>query len=72
MGTVKLIGEVVLERGEQERPELPLESVHTRKRALLQQMEEKPLSQILGIVRGVPAPASKHVERIPIGAAQLS
>ena len=46
MGTVKRIGEVVLERGEQERPELPLESIHTRKRALLQQMEEKPLSPI--------------------------
>jgi hypothetical protein len=44
-GAVKLIGDVVLERGWQERPDLPLEPVNTHERALLQQVEEKPLGQ---------------------------
>jgi hypothetical protein len=63
---------VLLERGEQERTELPLELVNARERSLLQQMKEKPLCQVLGIIRGVPSAAGEHVQRIPISAAQLS
>ena len=68
---VELIREVVLQRGEQERPELPFESVNARKRPVFQQVQEKTLYQVLGIVRRMPAEPSEDVERIPIKPAQL-
>src|ERR1700756_961750 len=69
---VKLIREVVLERRQQKRSELPFEPVDTSKRSVFQQVQEKTLGQVLGVFRGVPASASEHVEWIPINATQLS
>jgi hypothetical protein len=62
---------VVLERGEQKRAELPFELVDTGERPVFQQVQEKALGQVLGVIRGVPAAASEHVEWIPIITAQL-
>ena len=47
------------------------EAVDTRERPLFQQVQEKALGQVLGVIRGIPAAASEHVEWIPIVAAQL-
>src|ERR1700756_996309 len=69
---VKLIREVVLERRQQKRSELPFEPVDTSKRSVFQQVQEKTLGQVLGVFRGVPASAGGHVEGVPINAAQLS
>jgi hypothetical protein len=35
-------------------------------------VQEKALGQVLGLIRRMPAPPSKNVERIPIEPAQLS
>jgi hypothetical protein len=69
---INLVREMVLEGCEQKRAELSFEPVDTRKRPLFQQMEEKALGQVLGIIRGMPAAASEHIERIPISATQLT
>jgi hypothetical protein len=63
---------VVLERGQQKRTELPFKPVDPSKRSVFQQVQEKTLSQVLGVIRGVPAAAGENVEWIPISAAQLS
>ena len=68
---VELIREEVLQRGEQERPELPFEPVNARKRPVFQQVQEKTLYQVLGIDRRMPVEPSEDVERIPIKPAQL-
>ena len=70
-GTVDRIREVVLERGEQERPEFTFEPVNARKRPVFQQVQEKTLGQVLGVVRRMPAAPSENVEWIPIEPAQL-
>jgi hypothetical protein len=43
-GTIDRIQEVVLERGEQQRPEFPFEPVNAGNRPALQQVQEKPLA----------------------------
>jgi hypothetical protein len=53
-GTVKLIREVVLERRQQKRSELPFEPVDTSKRSVFQQVQEKTLGQVLGVFREYP------------------
>jgi hypothetical protein len=68
---VELIREEVLQRGEQERSEIPFEPVNTRKRPVFQQVQEETFYQVLGIVRRTPAEPSEDVERIPIKPAQL-
>ena len=69
-GTIADIGEVVLERGEQERPEFPL-SRSTPSRPAFQQVQEKPLGEVLGVFRRMPAAPGENVEWIPIEPAQL-
>ncbi len=71
-GTVDRIREVVLERGEQERAEFPFEPINAPQRPVFQQVQEKTLGQILGVIRRMPAPPGENVERIPIEPAQLS
>jgi len=68
---VASIREVILERGEQERPEFTFEPVNAGKRPVLHHVQEKTLGQVLGIVRRMPAASSENVERIPIEPAQL-
>jgi hypothetical protein len=70
-GTIDRIQEVVLERGEQERPEFPFEPVNAGKRPALQQVQEKPLREVLGVFRRMPAAPGENVEWIPIQPAQL-
>ena len=48
---VNLIREVVLERGEQEGPELTFKPVNSRKCPVFHHVQEKTLGQVLGIVR---------------------
>jgi hypothetical protein len=69
--TVDRIREVVLERGQQERPEFAFEPVNAGKRPVFQQVQEKTLGQILGVIWGMPAAPSENVERIPIEPAQF-
>ena len=63
--------EVVLERGEQERPESAFEPVNSPKRPVFQKVQEKTLGQILGVFRRISAAPSENVEWIPIEPAQL-
>ena len=70
-GTVGRIREVVLERGEQERPEFTFEPVNARKRPVFDHVQEKALGQVLGVIRRMSAAPSENVERIPIEPAQL-
>ena len=70
-GTVDRIREVVLERGEQERPEFAFEPVNAGKRPVFEQVQEKTLGQVLSVIRRMPAAPSENVERIPIEPAQL-
>src|SRR5260370_36628118 len=65
-GTVSHIREVVLERGEQERPEFTFESVNSRKRPVFYHVQEKTLGQVPGVIGRIPAAPSEHVDRIPI------
>ena len=70
-GTVDRIRDVVLERGEQERAEFTFEPVNAAKRPVFQQVQEKTLRQVLGVIRRMPAAPSENVEWIPIEPAQL-
>jgi hypothetical protein len=56
--------EVILERGEQERPELTNGPVNAAKRPMLQQVAEKTLSQVVSVIRRMPAAAGENVEWI--------
>ena len=69
--TVERIREVVLEGGEQERPEFTFEPVNAAKCPVFQQVQEKTLSQVLGVIRRMSAAPSENVEWIPIEPAQL-
>jgi hypothetical protein len=60
-----------MERGEQERVEFAFEPVNTGKRPVFQQVQEKTLGQVLGVIRRMPAAPSENVDRIPIEPAQL-
>src|SRR4029077_14959968 len=71
-GTVGRVRKVVLERGEQKRSEFSFEPVDVGECPLLQQVQEKTLGQVLGVIRRVPAASSEHVEWIPVIAAQIS
>jgi hypothetical protein len=62
---------VVLERGEQERPEFTFEPVKAGKRPVFQQVQEKTLGQVLSVIRRMPAAPSENIEWIPIEPAQL-
>ena len=68
---VARIREVVLERGEQERPEFTFEPVNAGKRPMFDHVQEKTLGQILGVIRRMAAAPSEDVERIPIEPAQF-
>jgi len=68
---VNLIREVVLERGEQERPKFTFEPVNARKRPAFDHVQEKRLGQILSVIWRMPAAPSEDVEWIPIKPAQL-
>ena len=57
--TVDRIREVVLERGQQERPKFAFEPVNAGKRPAFQQVQEKTLGQILGVIRGMPPAPSE-------------
>ena len=70
-GMVDRIREVVLERGEQERPKFTFEPVNARKRPAFDHVQEKRLGQILSVICRMPAAPSEDVERIPIEPAQL-
>src|SRR5215472_7002756 len=58
-------------RGEKKRAEPTPPRVRGADISLLQELFEKRLGQILGIVLGVPQSPSKHEERPPIGPAEL-
>jgi hypothetical protein len=62
---------VVLERGEQERPEFTFKPVNACKRPVFHHVQKKTLCQILGIIRRMPAPSSKNVDRIAMEPTQL-
>lgn len=59
----------MFQRRDEERPQAPLFPVHCLQPILGQQLAEKLLRQILGVVRRLPAAPHEGVERIPIGGA---
>ena len=65
------VRDVVLERGEQERPEFTFEPVNARERPVFQQVQEKTLGQVLGVVPRMSATPSEYVEWIPVKPAQF-
>jgi hypothetical protein len=68
---IESIREVVLKRGEQERPERTLEPVNAAKRPMFQQVQEKALSQVVGVIGRMPAAPGENVESIPIKPAPI-
>ena len=58
-GTISLVGEMILERGQQKRPELAFEPGDTGERSVFQQVQEKTLGQVLGLFRAVLAAAGE-------------
>jgi hypothetical protein len=62
---------VILKRGEQKTTELTLEPVDMGKGAVLQQVEEKTLGEVLGVFGRISTTSGKDVERIPIESAQF-
>src|SRR2546430_8881164 len=69
---VGCVGEEILQRGQQERPELALPLIGARVDLVLDQVSEKALRKVLRIFHGVPATAHESVKRRPIGLAKLS
>ena len=69
-GAVTLIGEKVLQRGEQEGAELPLLAAQPFEVVPGEEPGEKALRQIFGILARVAVPTNVGVKRIPISAAQ--
>ncbi len=68
--TVVYIGQVVIQRGQEERTELATLRSSVAERLSSQKLAEKPLDHILGIMRTKAAPSHVGIERIPISAAQ--
>ena len=62
----------IFQAGEKKRAELSLPRIGPQVNFILQQVNEKTLGKIFGIVRRMPAPADESVERRPIGLAKLS
>ena len=71
-GAVPFVGEEVLHRREQERPEPPPLGGHPVEGVLLQEPSEERLCQILRILPRMPLPSHVGVERIPIDPTQFT
>jgi hypothetical protein len=70
-GAIALVGQKVLERREEKRPELALLAIGLREELLRQEVGEERLGQVLGVVRVVPTAAKIGIERIPVRAAKF-
>ena len=70
-GAIALVGQVVLERGEEEGPEAALGGIDAVEKVALQELEEEPLGQVLGVGGSMAAAAHEGVERRPVGAAEF-
>jgi hypothetical protein len=70
-GAAVLVGEEMIERGEQERAEFPPSLVGDAQGALFQQLRKELLGQVLSFMFGMPAAAHMGVERVPIRFAEF-
>ena len=69
--TAEFVRDVILERGEEKRPEFTFDPIDTGKCMVPEEVQKKTLRQILSVFRRMAAAPSENVERIPIKLAQL-